>query len=131
VGIIWFEDRDINREMVREGHAWAYRDYLDDKSLLDDEANARDQGLGLWGKPGATAPWLYRRGDRSPTSVSGTTGYAGGATPNAVPDSFTCGAKKYCGEMTSCREAIFYLRKCRLTRLDADRDGVPCESICR
>ena len=24
IGAIWLGDRDINREMVREGHAWAY-----------------------------------------------------------------------------------------------------------
>ncbi len=34
-------------------------------------------------------------------------------------------------EMTSCDEAMFYLRECGLTRLDGDSDGVPCESICR
>ena len=37
----------------------------------------------------------------------------------------------YCREMTSCDEAMFYLRECGLTRLDGDSDGVPCESICR
>ena len=34
--------------MVREGHAWAYRQYLSDQSLLTDEANAKEQGIGLW-----------------------------------------------------------------------------------
>jgi hypothetical protein len=33
--------------------------------------------------------------------------------------------------MESCREARFYLETCGLTRLDGDRDGVPCEAICR
>jgi hypothetical protein len=32
--------------------------------------------------------------------------------------------------MASCAEARFYLQQCGLTRLDADRDGVPCEAIC-
>ncbi len=36
VGHVWVGDRHINREMVREGHAWVYRKYLDDKTLLDD-----------------------------------------------------------------------------------------------
>jgi hypothetical protein len=43
----------------------------------------------------------------------------------------TCGAKRYCGQMTNCAEAQFYFRQCGLTRLDGDRDGVPCEEICR
>ena len=28
--------------------------------------------------------------------------------------------------MTSCEEARFYLEECSLTRLDGDKDGVPC-----
>jgi hypothetical protein len=41
-----------------------------------------------------------------------------------------CGPKYYCGEMTSCAEAMHYFRDCGLDRLDGDNDGVPCESIC-
>jgi hypothetical protein len=33
--------------------------------------------------------------------------------------------------MASCEEARFYLTQCGLTRLDNDKDGVPCESLCR
>jgi transposase len=29
-----------------------------------------------------------------------------------------------------CMEARFYLAQCGLSRLDGDRDGIPCESIC-
>jgi uncharacterized protein (TIGR03437 family) len=41
-----------------------------------------------------------------------------------------CGSKTTCGEMISCAEALFYLHECKVTRLDGDGDGVPCESIC-
>ena len=34
IGEIWLGDRDINRELIREGYAWAYRDYLTDRTLL-------------------------------------------------------------------------------------------------
>lgn len=30
--------------------------------------------------------------------------------------------------MTRSEEAKFYLKQCRVSRLDGDRDGVPCES---
>ena len=116
LGTIWFEDRDINRELVREGHAWAYRRYLNDKSLLKDEAKAKEQGIGLWSLADPVAPWEWRRGTRQST-LSGK--------------AFTCGSKRYCREMTSCEEAMFYLSECGLSRLDGDADGVPCESICR
>jgi endonuclease YncB( thermonuclease family) len=50
---------------------------------------------------------------------------------NVAPANFQCGSKRYCREMTSCKEAIFYQRNCGLSRLDGDNDGVPCSSICR
>jgi cold shock CspA family protein len=40
----------------------------------------------------------------------------------------SCSGKVYCSEMSSCREARFYLRNCPGTKMDGDRDGVPCES---
>lgn len=39
--------------------------------------------------------------------------------------------KRVCRDMDSCEDAMFHLQQCGLTRLDGDKDGVPCESICR
>lgn len=39
------------------------------------------------------------------------------------------GLPRVCGQMTSCEQAKQAL-KCGNTRLDRDKDGVPCESIC-
>ena len=36
---------------------------------------------------------------------------------------------KTCGQMVSCEQAKLAL-KCGNTKLDRDKDGVPCESIC-
>ncbi len=55
-----------------------------------------------------------------------------GFVPNAADSAnFTCGSKRVCREMASCKEARFYLEVCGLRRLDGDGDGTPCESICR
>jgi hypothetical protein len=43
---------------------------------------------------------------------------------------FTCGDKRTCGQTLSCEEAKFYLNQCGLLRLDGDKDGTPCESLC-
>ena len=123
VGHIWLANRHINRELVREGHAWVYRAYLDDKTLLDDETRAQKNEVGLWGLPEAqrVPPWDWRRGKRKPKSK-----------PDSRPDqTFSCSTKRKCSEMTSCEEARFYLEKCGLSRLDGDGDGIPCESLCR
>ena len=64
VGKVLLGSRDINREMVREGHAWVYRQYLRDRSLLEDERTARQRKAGLWGSDSPIEPWSWRRGVR-------------------------------------------------------------------
>jgi len=44
--------------------------------------------------------------------------------------SYKCGTKTKCSQMSSCSEALFYLKSCGLSKLDRDHDGIPCESIC-
>lgn len=46
-------------------------------------------------------------------------------------ETFKCEGKKTCKQMISCKEAIFYLNQCGVKRLDRDKDGIPCESLCR
>jgi len=41
---------------------------------------------------------------------------------------FSCEGKQYCSEMTSCKEARFYLKNCPNVEIDGDNDGIPCES---
>jgi len=41
---------------------------------------------------------------------------------------YSCQGKVYCSQMTSCEEARYYLVNCPGTKMDGDRDGVPCES---
>lgn len=67
VGHLTLDGRDINREMVAEGHAWVYRKYLDDVSLLQNEEEARVMRLGLWALPEAQnqAPWEWREFKRT------------------------------------------------------------------
>ncbi len=43
---------------------------------------------------------------------------------------FKCENKRICADMINCNEAKFYLKNCGLHRLDGDKDGIPCESIC-
>ena len=43
----------------------------------------------------------------------------------------TCGHKHKYSQMKSCKEAYFYLEVCGVTKLDRDKDGIPCEKLCR
>jgi endonuclease YncB( thermonuclease family) len=58
------EGQNINREMVRSGDAWAYKQYLTESSLLDAEAAAREARMGLWRGADPIPPWEWRRLDR-------------------------------------------------------------------
>ncbi|MEQ8860406.1 MAG: thermonuclease family protein [Pseudomonadales bacterium] len=71
VGQVWLGDRDINRELIGEGHAWVYRRYLEDRSLLADEATARDAGRGLWAAIDPQPPWEWRQRARAAASAQG------------------------------------------------------------
>jgi len=42
---------------------------------------------------------------------------------------FDC-SKKYCSQMSSCKEAVYKLKTCGFKQLDRDNDGIPCEVKC-
>ncbi|EHP85846.1 nuclease (SNase domain protein) [Geobacter metallireducens RCH3] len=63
VSFVWLGDRNINREMVREGWSWAFRKYLDRFSayFLDDEDIARSEKRGIWQDADPEPPWEFRK----------------------------------------------------------------------
>lgn len=61
IGVIHIGDLNANREMVRQGMAWAYRQYLNDSALLRIESAARLAQRGLWAGANPVAPWEFRR----------------------------------------------------------------------
>ena len=66
VGDVLLQKRDINREMVAEGHAWVYRQYAKDQTLFQVEAKAQKEQLGLWKLPTneRLEPWAWRSEQR-------------------------------------------------------------------
>ena len=44
-----------------------------------------------------------------------------------APGGFQCDGRKYCSQMTSCKEAKLFLRSCPGVEMDGNHDGVPCE----
>ncbi len=132
VAQVWVGEVCVGCELVRGGHAWAYRAYLRDKNLLRLEQEAREARRGLWSLSADTTvpPWEWRRGLRT---ASGAQPEAHGLldTDSSGRSGFACGAKRHCKEMSSCAEALFHLQRCGLSSLDRDGDGVACEAICK
>jgi endonuclease YncB( thermonuclease family) len=58
----------VNEELVRRGHAWAYRGYVRDPQLYEVEREAREHRRGLWALPEAEreAPWEWRKAHPAP-----------------------------------------------------------------
>lgn len=118
VGDVWLDGVCVGCELVKAGHAWAADGYVTDPALYRLEEAARRSRFGLWSLP--ESAWAQASKPRAGQSD-------GGLDDNE----FTCGAKRYCKEMSSCAEARFYLQRCGLARLDGDGDGVPCDDLCR
>jgi len=136
VGRVYAGAVDVNAEMVRQGAAWVYRQYSRDAALLQLEVEAKAARRGLWALPEAerTPPWEWRAAERGSATRPAEAPAAAATPPRSSPaasSGFSCGGKQYCREMASCAEARFHLSQCGLTRLDGDRDGVPCETLCR
>jgi endonuclease YncB( thermonuclease family) len=117
VGEVFVNGIDVNREMVREGHAWAYTKYSHTTEIIELEDAARAAKKGLWALPEnqREPPWLWRHAPRAPRPKSGP---------------LACGTRIYCSQIANCEEARFYFEQCGVQSLDGDDDGIPCESLC-
>ena len=74
IGIVILDGRDINREMVAEGHAWVYRQYSKDESLLEVEAKAKAEKQGLWqfvDEEQRMPPWEWRTAKKRTFTIEG------------------------------------------------------------
>ena len=64
VGIIWLNDRNINLEMVREGYAEAFIEYLDEPyraKFIEAEKEAKAAKIGIWSLPNYERPIDFRK----------------------------------------------------------------------
>jgi len=67
VAVLQLAGMDINAEMVAEGMAWAYRQYLGGpyaSRYIALEEQARRQHRGLWRDTNPQPPWEFRRGQK-------------------------------------------------------------------
>jgi endonuclease YncB( thermonuclease family) len=115
---------DLNRWMVGEGLAVAYREYSSE--YVADEAQAREARKGMW-RTKFDMPWDWRKGSRSSEASTETPEIL----RNLAQRSYSCSPRRTCSAIRSCQEALWYLENCSWGgRLDRDNDGIPCESIC-
>lgn len=65
IATLWLEDKDINLEMVAQGHAWVYRRYNRNPTYVIAEGQAKGLRKGLWRLPTKQreAPWQWRKNE--------------------------------------------------------------------
>jgi endonuclease YncB( thermonuclease family) len=64
VGVVFVDGLNVNAELVKQGMAWVYRKYTDDKRLYTLESEAKQAKRGLWLDENPIPPWEWRRGRR-------------------------------------------------------------------
>jgi len=123
VAICYLGGVDLNKWQVLNGWALAYREYSLD--YIDPENEAERKKAGIWqGK--FDKPWDWRNGSRQAVQNPPVL-----TNISPKPSPYSYGGKDKCGQMTSRAEAMHYLRVCGVHTLDNDKDGIPCETLCR
>lgn len=139
---VFVDGLDVNAAMVSAGLAWVARAFEPGPQLVGLEDQARAARRGLWADAQPMPPWEWRktcrgggaqaecRSQAAAVRLRGTANAAARAPAANLAalrlPRVRCGSKRYCREMTTCEEAVAFLRQCRAP-MDGDEDGVPCE----
>jgi endonuclease YncB( thermonuclease family) len=110
--------QDLGKDLLLRGYAQVYDKgtFSKKREYIEYEDTAREKKLGIWGDQCAV-------NEEADTQKN---------TENEPVDNLnaSCQLKPYCTQLNSCEEAKYYLNTCGLLRLDQDKDGIPCESLC-
>ena len=61
LGEVFVEGKSLNKEIVKAGLAWHYKQYSKDRELSALEDSARARRAGLWRDAKPVPPWEYRK----------------------------------------------------------------------
>jgi micrococcal nuclease len=64
VGFVFIGDKNLNKELLRAGLAWHYKQYSRDPEMAKLKFQARSAKRGLWAAPYPMAPWVWWRKKR-------------------------------------------------------------------
>lgn len=65
LAIVYYQDKNINLEMVKQGMAWAYKQYSHNPIYLQAQENAQAKGIGLWADNNPIEPSQWRRQEKN------------------------------------------------------------------
>lgn len=123
------KEKSVNLQMIKDGQAVVYRDYLNAclelrDRLLQAEASAKTWRIGFWNQTNSVLPQDFRRGKRSNSSSSATPTRNNQAKPAAAQD-YDCNNFRTQAEA----QKVLNSRPGDPYKLDSDGDNVACESL--
>lgn len=62
LGEVYLGEKNVNKLMVYNGYAWAYKEYVTDKEYLHLQELAQQKKMGLWKQPNPIYPSEFRHG---------------------------------------------------------------------
>jgi micrococcal nuclease len=65
IAFVFVDGVDLNKELLKAGLAWHYKQYSRDPELAKLEFEARVKKVGLWKEPDQIAPWEWRKMKRN------------------------------------------------------------------
>ena len=133
VAELYVGKQSVNLQMVKDGQAVVYRQYLSGCAATKDQylqaqAQAKKQRLGFWNQKSPVMPWDYRRGKRSSSSQLPSKVAPFVKTqvlPSCVNSDCNCNDFK---TQFQAQQVLTAFPGDKF-RLDGDSDGVACESL--
>ena len=65
LGTIYYQNRDINLQQVKDGYAWVYKKYSKNPTYFKAEQEARSKKIGLWSDRNPIEPWVFRKNKKN------------------------------------------------------------------
>ena len=65
LGTIYYQNRDINLQQVKDGYAWVYKKYSKNHNYFKAEKEAKSKKLGLWSDKNPIEPWEFRKNKKN------------------------------------------------------------------
>ncbi|TNC97007.1 MAG: nuclease (SNase domain protein) [Gallionellaceae bacterium] len=133
IALISIGDINVNEEQVRRGMAWASSRSREGHAYVKLQNEAQQAKRGLWHEANPQQPSQWRKLHPAEPTKYRHQQQRKAQPQTQKPERFgtlACGKKSYCSQMVTCDEAHFYLTVCGEKRLDTNKDGIPCESLC-
>lgn len=124
---VYLDGVNVNQQMIRDGYAFEYtysKAYKYQKQFQAEQKFASADKKWLWADN--TCKWQRKIVEVKQETQKEVEKIF---TP-PVENKYSC-QKKTCSAMSSCEEAKYQLFSCGNSSLDRDKDGIPCESICK